>query len=71
MIGTHYEIRIKGSLNEEWSDWFNSMEIMPQDNDETLLAGAIVDQSELHGVISKIRDLNLTLISIRRIKDTA
>ena len=67
MRGTHYEIRVKESLGEKWADWFDGMAIIPQDNDETLLAGTIPDQSALHGVIGKIRDLNLELLSMSRI----
>ena len=61
----NYRIRVQGRLDESWSVWFDGMEIMPQENKETLLVGTIGDQSALHGLLKKIRDLNLTLISLR------
>lgn len=61
----NYRIRVQGRLDESWSIWFDGMEIMPQENKETLLVGTIGDQSALYGLLKKIRDLNLTLISLR------
>ncbi|MRS04147.1 hypothetical protein EG832_13155 [bacterium] len=59
-----YKIRIKGHLDSQWSDWFEGLTISLQDNGETLLTGPVIDQAALHGLLKKIRDLGLTLISI-------
>lgn len=60
----YWEIRIKGHLDPPWSDWFSGLEITRLDGDETLLSGPLVDQAALHGLLKRIRDLNLTLISV-------
>ena len=62
-----YEIRLKGRLDSRWSGWFASLQIVPQPNGETLLICPILDQSALYGVISRMRDLGLVLVSIRRL----
>lgn len=59
-----YEIRIKGHLDQRWSDWFEGFAIALKDNGETLLSGAVVDQAALYGVLMKVRDLGLPLISV-------
>jgi hypothetical protein len=69
--GGVYEIKIKGHLDEHWKQWFEGMELGNVTNGETgqectLLTGHIVDQPALHGLLAKIRDLNLTLISVRK-----
>lgn len=61
---TIYKIRIKGHLDSQWTDWFEGLTITLQDNGETLLTGPVIDQAALHGLLKKIRDLGLTLISI-------
>ena len=58
------EIRVKGRIDEHWSDWFEDLEITHTDQDETILTGDVVDQSALYGVIAKLRDLGLPLISV-------
>jgi hypothetical protein len=58
-----YQIRIKGHLGPEWSDWFGGLSITVEDNGETLLSGPVVDQSALHGVLRKVRDLGMLLVS--------
>jgi len=60
----YYEVRIRGHLDARWSDWFSSMAITHLEGDETLLSGPLPDQAALHGVLERIRDLNLTLISV-------
>ena len=62
-----YEIRLKGRLDPRWSRWFAGLQIVPQPNGETLLICPILDQSALYGVISRMRDLGLVLVSIRRL----
>lgn len=59
-----YRIRIEGHLSHKWSDWFDGYSIVPEENGQTLLIGQESDQAALHGVIHKIRDLGMTLISI-------
>jgi len=61
-----YHIRVKGNLDQRWSDWFDGFNITPQPGDETLLAGPVADQSALHGLLSKIRDLGLPLLLVQR-----
>jgi hypothetical protein len=69
----NYEIRIEGSLGKMWSAWFEGMSIQqetaPGDGQSiTLIAGPVEDQPALHGLLSRIRDLNLTLVSVKRIE---
>ena len=61
---TIYRIRVKGHLASRWERWFEPMTIAPQANGDTLLTGPLVDQAALHGVIKRIRDLGLPLISV-------
>ena len=63
-----YQIRVKGNLDRKWSDWFGGLTITPQANDETLLAGPVADQAALHGLLAKIRDLGLPLLSCQRLE---
>lgn len=63
-----YQIRVKGVLGEAWSDWFDGLTVTPQD-DETLLTGPVRDQAALHGLLARIRDLGLPLLSVRRVGD--
>ena len=62
-----YQIVIKGHLDSEWSEWFEGLNITKVDNGETILSGPIIDQTALHGVLIKIRDLGLPLLSLTRI----
>ena len=66
--GEVYQIVVKGHLDSEWSDWFDGLTITLLDNGETILSGPIVDQTALHGVLIKIRDLGLPLLSLMRIE---
>jgi hypothetical protein len=61
-----YEIKVKGKLGDMWSEWFDDFEINVE-NDKTLLSGYVADQAALHGLINKIRDVGLTLLSIQQI----
>ena len=70
--GGTYEIKIKGHLEKHWNQWFEGMTLKSVENGEsgqanTLITGQIPDQPALHGLLAKIRDLNLTLISVHRI----
>jgi hypothetical protein len=68
MTSDIYRITIKGHLDSEWSDWFDGLTITQVDTGETILSGSIVDQAALHGVLIKIRDLGLPLLSLARIE---
>ena len=59
-----YEIRVKGHLAPHWSHWFEGFAIALKDNGETLLSGPVVDQAALYGLLIKVRDLGLSLISV-------
>jgi hypothetical protein len=61
---TVYQIRVKGQLGRQWADWFEGLSVTPEDNGETLLAGPVVDQAALHGLLKKVRDLGLPLLSV-------
>lgn len=64
-----YRIRVKGHLDLKWSDWFDGCTILAQANDETLLTGLVIDQAALHGLLAKIADLGLPLLSVKRAED--
>lgn len=61
-----YEIEVEGVLDAEWSDWLGGLEITPQDGGNTLLVGPLRDEAALHGLLNKIRDLGLPLLSLER-----
>jgi hypothetical protein len=63
-----YQIRIKGHLGRQWTDWFEGLSITLEDNGETLLTGAVVDQAALHGLLKKVRDVAMPLVSVMRVK---
>jgi hypothetical protein len=63
-VPEYYEIKIKGHLDPRWSDWFGSLRLTHVEDDETLLSGLLPDQAALHGLLERIRDLNLKLISV-------
>ena len=63
-----YQIRIKGHLGREWTDWFEGLTITALDNGETLLTGPLIDQAALHGLLRKVRDLGVPLLSVNRVK---
>ncbi len=60
------EIRVKGQIDERWSDWFDDLTITHTDQDETILSGTVVDQAALYGLLAKLRDLGLPLLSVTR-----
>ncbi len=64
----YYEIRLKGQLNARWADWFDGMTITLDNNGDTLLSGPVVDQAALHGLLKKVRDVGITLLSVNSVK---
>ena len=60
----YYEIKIKGRLDDRWSKWFAGLRIDYLEGDVTLLSGMLPDQGALHGLLERVRDLNLTLVSV-------
>lgn len=58
-------ITVKGHLDERWSEWFGGLTITHRENGETILAGQLPDQAALHGVLAKVRDLSLTLVTVQ------
>ncbi len=65
-----YEIRLRGHLDQGWSDWFGGLACTNLPGGEVLLAGSVPDQSALFGILIQIRDLNLTLLSVRRVAES-
>ncbi len=63
-----YEIRIHGHLDEKWAVWFEGLTITLEDNGDTLLTGPVVDQAALHGLLRKVRDLAMPLISVNQVR---
>ena len=63
-----YEIRVKGHLGRQWTDWFGGLAITLEDNGDTLLSGAVVDQAALHALLTTVRDLGMTLVSVSPLK---
>ena len=62
-----YQIRIEGHLGREWTDWFEGLTLTALGNGETLLTGPVVDQSALYGLLRKVRDLGIPLLSVVRV----
>jgi hypothetical protein len=62
----HYEIRVRGVLDGGWSAWFDGMRVTSDERGQTLIAGPVVDQAALHGLLAKVRDLGLELLEVRR-----
>ncbi len=62
-----YQIRIEGQLRAEWAEWFEGLTIEPAENGETLITGPVIDQAALYGLLKKVRDLGLPLLSVNRI----
>jgi hypothetical protein len=64
------EIRVKGRIDEHWSHWFDDLTITHTDQDETILTGCVADQSTLYGVLARLRDLGLLLVSVNTLAMT-
>ncbi len=63
-----YQIRIGGHLGREWRDWFEGLVITLEENGDTLLTGPVVDQAALYGLLRKVRDLGIALVSVHRVE---
>ncbi len=63
-----YQIRVKGRLGPRWAGWFAGLTITPEANGDTLLTGPVVDQAALHGLLRRVRDLGLPLLSVMRLE---
>ncbi|MCP4541358.1 MAG: hypothetical protein GY832_29860 [Chloroflexi bacterium] len=63
-----YQIKLKGHLGRQWTDWFGGLTITLEDNGDTLLTGSVVDQAALYGLLRKVRDLGMPLISVIRVE---
>ena len=63
-----YQIRIKGHLGHQWTDWFEGLTITLEEKGDTLLTGPVVDQAALHGLLKKVRDLGMPLLSVKRVE---
>jgi hypothetical protein len=63
-----YQIRLRGHLGSEWTGWFGGMTITLEDNGDTLLTGPVVDQAALHGLLKKVRDLGMPLVSVNPVE---
>lgn len=66
-LENHYQIRVQGHLGPDWGEWFEGMQMIQQANGDTLLCGLLADQAALHGVLARIRDLGLRLLSVNSI----
>ena len=67
---TVYQIRIKGRLDQGWTDWFEGLAITEDGNGDTLMSGPVVDQAALHGLLKKVRDLGIPLLSVTCIENS-
>jgi hypothetical protein len=68
---SHYEIRVRGRLGSRWAAWFDGLELTAGDDGTTVLRGPVVDQAALHGLLHKLRDLGLTLVSLTELAPDA
>jgi hypothetical protein len=65
---TVYQIRVKGHLGSQWADWFDGLTITLEEDGDTLLTGPVVDQAALHGLLKRVRDLGMPLVSVNRVQ---
>ena len=64
-----YEIRLKGQLDDQWAEWFEGLTVTLEEDGNTLLTGPVVDQAALHGLLKKVRDLGMPLLSVCPLKN--
>ena len=69
-LNSRYEIRVEGILDRRWTVWFEGLQVST-DGDQTVIAGLVADQAALHGLLNKVRDLGLVLISVRHLEGPA
>ena len=67
-MADYYNIRVRGHLDQSWSDWFEGLAISNEANGDAVLAGSIVDQAALHGLLARVRDLGLPLLAVVQIE---
>ena len=65
-----YQIRIKGHLSHQWTEWFDGLTITLEEDGNTLLTGTVVDQAALHGLLKKVRDLGIPLLSVNHVNSS-
>lgn len=70
MVTTSYQIKVKGHLDPRWSEWFDGLSISHEADGSTLLSGLVVDQAALYGILLKLHDLNLPLLSVSRVESS-
>jgi hypothetical protein len=63
-----YQIRVKSHLGSDWTDWFQGLTITLEENGDTLLTGPVIDQAALHGLLKRVRDLGISLVSVNPVK---
>ena len=68
MLEMIYQIRIKGHIGDQWTDWFEGLTITLEENGEALLTGPVADQAALHGLLKRVRDLGMPLLSVHRVE---
>ena len=64
----YYDIRLKGHMEARWANWFDGLTIILEEDGNTLLTGPVVDQAALHGLLKKVRDLGMTLVSVNQVQ---
>ena len=67
-LATVYRVRVKGHLSDDWSTWFDDLSITKLENGDTLISGPIEDQAALYGLLTKVRDLGLSLLAVNRVE---
>jgi hypothetical protein len=66
LAGEYYEVRVEGHLDNAWDDWFGGMAVQREPGGQTVLRGTVADQAALHGILARVRDLNLRLVAVTR-----